>query len=66
MINMIGNLGASVQPYVGARIFNAYGWNTLFGMYAIAFLLAGSMWMIINPKRTFYDERRAAKPATGA
>lgn len=57
MINMIGNLGASAQPYIGARIFNTFGWNTLFGVYAAAFLLAMATWAFINPTRTFYAER---------
>jgi ACS family glucarate transporter-like MFS transporter len=59
MINMIGNLGASAQPYIGARIFNTFGWNTLFVVYAGAFLLAMATWAVINPTRTFYEERRA-------
>lgn len=65
MINMIGNLGASAQPYVGARIFNAFGWNSLFGVYAAAFVLAATAWVIINPTRTFYDDHRRT-PATVA
>jgi MFS transporter, ACS family, glucarate transporter len=56
-INMVGNLGHSSQPYVGARVFNAFGWNTLFAVYAAAFLLAMTMWAVINPVRRFYDER---------
>ena len=55
-INMVGNLGNSVQPYVGARIFNTFGWNALFGVYAVAFLLAMAMWTMINPTRCFYDD----------
>jgi MFS family permease len=53
----IGCLGNAVQPYVGARIFNEYGWNTLFVVYAIAFLIAMTMWAAIDPTRTFYDKR---------
>lgn len=64
MINMIGNLGNSAQPYIGARIFNTFGWNTLFGVYAASFLLAMSTWAFINPMQTFYDERRATHPPT--
>jgi MFS family permease len=55
-INMVGNMGNVVQPYVGAKIFNAFGWNTLFGVYAVAFLLAGATWLVINPKIVFYEE----------
>jgi ACS family glucarate transporter-like MFS transporter len=57
-INMVGCLGNAVQPYIGARIFNTFGWNTLFGLYAAAFLLAMTTWVIIDPTRTFYEERK--------
>jgi nitrate/nitrite transporter NarK len=57
-INMVGCLGNAAQPYVGARIFNTFGWNTLFGVYAVAVLLAMTTWLLIDPTRTFYDERR--------
>jgi MFS family permease len=56
-INMLGCVGNAVQPYIGARIFNAFGWDVLFGIYAVAFLLAMSMWAVIDPTRTFYDSR---------
>ena len=56
-INMVGNLGNSAQPYIGARVFNAFGWDALFGVYAIAFLLAMTMWTVINPERRFYEDR---------
>jgi len=59
-INMIGNLGHSVQPYVGARVFNSFGWEALFGLYAIAFVLAATTWIVINPVRCFYDRRQRA------
>jgi MFS family permease len=62
LINMIGNLGAAAQPYVGARIFNTFGWNALFCVYAASFLLAMTTWVIINPTRAFYDRRREAAP----
>jgi MFS family permease len=57
-INMLGCLAHAAQPYVGARIFNTFGWSTLFGVYAVAFLLAMTMWLIIDPTRTFYEERK--------
>jgi MFS family permease len=53
-VNMVGNMGHAVQPYVGAQIFPVFGWGALFTTYAAAYLLAMSMWIIINPKRTFY------------
>jgi ACS family glucarate transporter-like MFS transporter len=55
-INMVGNLGNAAQPYIGAEVFNRLGWPTLFGMYAVAFVLAAAMWTVINPWRVFYEE----------
>jgi MFS family permease len=57
-INMVGCLGNAIQPYLGAKIFHAFGWDALFGVYAVAFLLAMATWMVINPTRTFYDAAR--------
>ena len=65
-INMVGCLGHAVQPYVGARVFHTFGWSALFGVYAVAFLLAMTTWAIIDPTRTFYDKRREALGATAA
>ncbi len=56
MINTIGNMGNAFQPYVGARIIEKYGWNTMFMVYAVAFLAAASMWTMIDPRRTFYGD----------
>jgi nitrate/nitrite transporter NarK len=58
-VNMVGNFGHAAQPYVGAQIFPVFGWGALFGAYAVAYLLAMSMWLFINPMRTFYGERRS-------
>jgi sugar phosphate permease len=55
-INMVGNLGNAAQPYVGAQVFNSFGWSTLFGIYAVAFVLAASTWTVIDPWRVFYEE----------
>jgi MFS family permease len=55
-INMVGNLGNAAQPYIGAEVFNTFGWTTLFGLYAVAFVLAAAMWSVINPWRVFYDK----------
>lgn len=63
-INMVGCLGHAVQPYVGARVFHTLGWNALFGVYAVAFLLAMTTWAIIDPTRTFYDKRRSPSGTT--
>jgi nitrate/nitrite transporter NarK len=53
-VNMLGNLGGNfLQPIIGARIFNRYGWDTLFGVYAATYLLAAAAWLFIRPDRTF-------------
>jgi MFS family permease len=62
-MNMVGCLGHAVQPYIGARVFHSFGWSALFGVYATAFLVAMTMWVIINPTRTFYDKRKALRDA---
>jgi nitrate/nitrite transporter NarK len=54
-INMVGNLGNFLQPVVGAYVFNRLGWPAMFGVYAGAYLVAGSMWLFIDPRRRFYD-----------
>jgi hypothetical protein len=51
---MVGNIGQAFQPYIGALIFGAFGWNTLFFVYAIAYLVAASMWLLIDPTQPFY------------
>jgi sugar phosphate permease len=62
-MNMVGCLGHAVQPYIGARVFHTFGWSALFGVYAAAFLVAMTMWAVINPTRTFYDKRHALPDA---
>ena len=51
----IGCLGNAVQPYIGAELFHAFGWDVLFCVYAVSFLLAMACWLFINPNRAFYD-----------
>jgi MFS family permease len=55
-INMIGCIGNITQPYIGQIIFNTFGWDTLFAVYAVAFLLAMTTWTIINPLKRFYEQ----------
>ena len=52
---MVGNLGNAFQPYIGALIITSFGWNTLFVVLAGAYLVAGSMWVFIDPNRPFYE-----------
>jgi ACS family glucarate transporter-like MFS transporter len=66
-INMIGNTGNYLQPFLGAVIFRSLGWNVLLGVYAGAFLGAAAMWLFITPDRTFYAcESSAETPKAGA
>jgi MFS transporter, ACS family, glucarate transporter len=62
-INMVGNIGQTFQPYVGAVIFGAFGWNALFVVYAFAYLIAASMWFLIDPTKPFYEGKETQ--ATG-
>ena len=59
-INMLGNLSNAIQPVTGAWVFERYGWNELFTLYAGAFLLAATMWLAIDPRRPFYREDQAS------
>ena len=59
-INLVGNMGNSFQPVIGAWIFNHLGWPALFVIYAGAYLIAGSMWLLIDPRRPFYEPPAAA------
>ncbi len=56
-INMVGNAGNSLQPFLGAVIVETLGWDVLLGVYALTVLGAGMMWLFINPNRTFYAGR---------
>jgi ACS family glucarate transporter-like MFS transporter len=53
LVNMIGNLGNAFQPFIGAMIFGAFGWHVLFIVYAVAFFVAASMWLFIDPTKAF-------------
>jgi sugar phosphate permease len=54
-INMVGNLGGAISPLLAEWIFNGFGWPTLFVVYAAMFVLAGSMWLFIDPTKRFYE-----------
>jgi MFS family permease len=56
-INTVGNAGNFLGPSIGVIIFHALGWNFLMVVYAGSFLAAASMWLFINPERTFYTDR---------
>jgi nitrate/nitrite transporter NarK len=61
LINTIGNLGHFTQPPLGQWIFHTFGWNALFVVYALAFCVAASMWLFIDPTRHFYREPSPAR-----
>ena len=59
---------------IGALIFGAFGWDTLFVVYSVALFVAAAMWLFIDPTRPFYErasslnthEGQAAAMAVGA
>jgi MFS family permease len=53
-VNLVGNMGNAIQPAIGAWIFTHYGWDLLFAVYAGMFLVAASMWTVIDPRRSFH------------
>ena len=63
LVNMVGNLGNAFQPFIGALIFNAVGWDALFAVYAVAYLVAASMWLFIDPNKPFDAHLPDARPA---
>ena len=54
-INMVGNMGNFLQPAIGAMIFTNYGWGALFVVYMSCYLAAGTMWLVIDPRKRFYE-----------
>lgn len=60
LINL-GNLGNVIQPYLGRKVVGYYDWNTLFAVLACSFVLAASMWLFIDPRRTFHEEDASEK-----
>ena len=60
--NTVGNLGNILQPKIGQWIFSHLGWNSLFTVFTVIYLLSGSMWLIVDPKRRFYRDEDV--PAT--
>jgi MFS family permease len=55
-INMVGNAGNYLQPPIGAWVFSVLGWNALFALYATMYLIAASMWFLVDPTRRFHDQ----------
>lgn len=58
-VNMVGNMGNAFQPWIGRRVIDVFGWNALFGMLALSYLVAASMWLFIDPTRAFYERGKA-------
>src|SRR5207244_7690890 len=48
-INLVGNMGNSLQPVIGAWIFNRLGWPALFLTPPRASLAPGSVWRSQSP-----------------
>jgi MFS family permease len=65
LINTLGNMGNVIQPATGPWVISHMGWNQLLTFFAVAYLLSASMWLFINPKRTFYD-RAGPEPEASA
>jgi sugar phosphate permease len=62
-VNMLGNLGGNfLQPFIGAMIFDHFGWPTLFAVYAATYLLAAASWLFINPDKQFHNEPQPLQP----
>jgi MFS family permease len=63
-INMVGNLGTAISPLLAVLIFKSLGWPALFAIYAAIFILAGTMWLLIDPDKVFYESASTtAEPA---
>jgi MFS family permease len=56
-INMVGNAGNYLQPFLGAIIFHSFGWNVLLAVYAVTYLTAATLWLFITPEHTFYGDK---------
>ena len=61
-LNMVGNTAGFVQPVVAPYVFKNYGWDVLFALYALAFVLAAVMWAFIDPTKRFYEGRDPGTP----
>lgn len=53
-MNMVGNVGNFLQPFVGALVFNHLGWSALFALYAGVYFAAACFWLGIDPRKQFY------------
>jgi MFS family permease len=56
-INLVGNMGQAFQPFIGGMIISRFGWEYLFVTLGVAYLVAASMWVFIDPTRPFYERR---------
>jgi MFS transporter, ACS family, glucarate transporter len=63
--NLVGSMGQAFQPYIGALIITAFGWNRLFIVLGLAYLVAAFMWLFIDPTRPFYEAREKGKAHGG-
>jgi ACS family glucarate transporter-like MFS transporter len=56
-MNTIGNIGNSIAPVTNERLFNIYGWNTLFTVNAIILCSATIFWFFNDPQKRFYPDQ---------
>jgi MFS transporter, ACS family, glucarate transporter len=54
-INLVGNMGQAFQPFIGGLIIARFGWEYLFVTLGVAYLVAATMWLFIDPTRPFYE-----------
>jgi ACS family glucarate transporter-like MFS transporter len=55
LVNMVGNGGNYLQPSIGAWVSGSFGYGTMFGLYAAMYVVAASMWLFIDPEKSFYE-----------
>lgn len=54
--NSVGAVGAALSPLVAAKVSSAYGWETVFIIFAIAYILGGLLWLRIDATKSIMSE----------
>ena len=58
-MNMCGNIGAALFPFVVGRMVAATGnWNLALFLFAGLFAADAVIWAILNPKGTLFEEEK--------
>jgi ACS family glucarate transporter-like MFS transporter len=55
-MNMLGNIGNWVGPSINERLFNTWGWGSLFAVNAVVFLITAVVWIFNDPCKRFYKD----------